>query len=100
MAAGRATASAGQGGSAPPALEVAGLTLDFRQDGRSLRVLDGVSFRVEAGKTLAIVGESGCGKSVSALAVMGLLPDTATLGGAIRLNGRDLTACCAAARWR
>jgi peptide/nickel transport system ATP-binding protein len=75
-----------------PALEVAGLTLDFRQDGRLLRVLDGVSFRVEAGRTLAIVGESGCGKSVSALAIMGLLPDTASVGGAIRLAGRDLTA--------
>jgi peptide/nickel transport system ATP-binding protein len=74
------------------ALEVAGLTLDFRQDGRVLRVLDGVSFRVDAGRTLAIVGESGCGKSVSALAVMGLLPGTASIGGAIRLNGRDLTA--------
>ena len=75
-----------------PALEVVGLTLDFRQEGRSLRVLDGVSFRVDPGRTLAIVGESGCGKSVSALAVMGLLPATASIGGAIRLNGRDLTA--------
>ncbi|WP_137123745.1 ABC transporter ATP-binding protein [Roseomonas sp. HF4] len=73
-------------------LEVSGLTLDFRQDGRRLRVLDGVSFRVDAGRTLAIVGESGCGKSVSALAVMGLLPDTASIGGAIRLGGRELTA--------
>ena len=75
-----------------PALEVAGLTLDFRQEGRTLRVLDGVSFRVDPGRTLAIVGESGCGKSVSALAIMGLLPDTARLGGAIRLGGRDLMA--------
>jgi peptide/nickel transport system ATP-binding protein len=83
-----------------PVLEVAGLTLDFRQDGRALRVLDGVSFRVEAGSTLAIVGESGCGKSVSALAVMGLLPDTASIGGAIRLNGRDLTALSAEDRRR
>ena len=73
-----------------PVLDVAGLTLDFRQDGRALRVLDGVSFRVEAGRTLAIVGESGCGKSVTALAIMGLLPATANVGGAIRLNGRDL----------
>jgi peptide/nickel transport system ATP-binding protein len=80
------------------ALDVAGLTLDFRQDGRVLRVLDGVSFRVDPGRTLAIVGESGCGKSVSALAVMGLLPGTATIGGAIRLNGRDLTALSAEER--
>jgi peptide/nickel transport system ATP-binding protein len=79
-------------------LEVSGLTLDFRQDGRRLRVLDGVSFRVDAGRTLAIVGESGCGKSVSALAVMGLLPDTASIGGTIRLGGRELTAMTAEER--
>jgi peptide/nickel transport system ATP-binding protein len=81
-----------------PALEVIGLTLDFRQDGRSLRVLDGVSFRVEAGRTLAIVGESGCGKSVTALAIMGLLPGTASIGGTIRLGGRDLGAMSAEQR--
>ncbi|MBP0462976.1 ABC transporter ATP-binding protein [Roseomonas sp. PWR1] len=75
-----------------PALDIAGLTLDFRQDGRRVRVLDGVSLRVMPGRTLAIVGESGCGKSVTALAVMGLLPDTAEVGGAIRLAGRDLAA--------
>jgi peptide/nickel transport system ATP-binding protein len=92
MASEPATGSAGQGSVGVPALEVAGLTLDFRQDGRMLRVLDGVSFRVAPGRTLAIVGESGCGKSVSALAVMGLLPETARVGGAIRLAGRDLTA--------
>ena len=74
------------------ALEVVGLTLDFRQEGRALRVLDGVSFRVDPGRTLAIVGESGCGKSVTSLAVMGLLPDNAAIGGAIRLAGRELTA--------
>jgi peptide/nickel transport system ATP-binding protein len=83
-----------------PALDVAGLTLEFRQDGRAIRVLDGVSFRVDPGRTLAIVGESGCGKSVSALAIMGLLPDTARLGGAIRLAGRDLTALGAEERRR
>ncbi|MBB5691117.1 ABC transporter ATP-binding protein [Roseomonas alkaliterrae] len=81
-----------------PALEVIGLTLDFRQEGRSLRVLDGVSFRVEAGRTLAIVGESGCGKSVTALAIMGLLPGTARIGGTIRLGGRDLGAMSAEQR--
>ena len=74
------------------ALEVVGLTLDFRQEGRALRVLDGVSFRVDPGRTLAIVGESGCGKSVTSLAVMGLLPENASIGGAIRLAGRELTA--------
>jgi peptide/nickel transport system ATP-binding protein len=75
-----------------PVLEVAGLTLEFRQDGRDLRVLDGISFSVKAGRTLAVVGESGCGKSVTALAIMGLLPASARIGGAIRLAGRELAA--------
>ena len=82
-------------GAMTPVLDIAGLTLDFRQDGRDLRVLDGISLRVHAGRTLAIVGESGCGKSVTALAIMGLLPATARLGGAIRLDGRDLDALSA-----
>ncbi len=71
-------------------LDVRGLTLDFRQDGRALRVLDGISFALQPGKTLAIVGESGCGKSVTSLAIMGLLPDTAQVGGQISLMGRDV----------
>jgi len=71
-------------------LDVRDLTLDFRQDGRALRVLDGISFALQPGKTLAIVGESGCGKSVTSLAIMGLLPDTAQVGGQNSLMGRDV----------
>ena len=55
-----------------------------------LGVLDGISFRAEAGKTLAIVGESGCGKSVASLAIMGLLPENARVSGSARLMGREL----------
>ena len=55
-----------------------------------LGILDGISFRAEAGKTLAIVGESGCGKSVASLAIMGLLPENAAVSGSARLMGRDL----------
>jgi peptide/nickel transport system ATP-binding protein len=55
-----------------------------------LGILDGISFRAEAGKTLAIVGESGCGKSVASLAIMGLLPENAEVSGSARLMGRDL----------
>jgi len=73
-----------------PVLEVAGLNLAFRQDGRALSILDGISFRAEAGKTLAIVGESGCGKSVASLAIMGLLPENAMVTGSARLMGREL----------
>ena len=54
-------------------------------------VVDEVSFALGAGETLALVGESGCGKSLTALAVLGLLPGAATLaGGRVTLEGRDL----------
>jgi peptide/nickel transport system ATP-binding protein len=55
------------------------------------RIVDHVSLSVGAGRILAIVGESGCGKSLTALSVLGLLPKAARIaGGEIRLNGRDL----------
>jgi peptide/nickel transport system ATP-binding protein len=69
---------------------VLGLSVEFATDRGPLRAVDGVSFSVEAGQTLAIVGESGCGKSVTALAIMGLLPRDVRLGGAIRLLGQEL----------
>ena len=56
------------------------------------RVVDGVSFALALGETLALVGESGCGKSLTALALLGLLPEAARLaGGAALLDGIDLT---------
>lgn len=58
-----------------PVLSVSQLTVRFK--GAPANVVDGVSFSVQPGKTLAIVGESGCGKSVTSMALMGLLPDTA-----------------------
>jgi oligopeptide/dipeptide ABC transporter ATP-binding protein len=63
----------------------------FTRDG-VVRAVDGVSFSVEPGKTLGIVGESGCGKSVTALSIMGLLPQppAKVVGGAIRFEGYDL----------
>jgi peptide/nickel transport system ATP-binding protein len=61
-----------------PVLSVDHLTVRFK--GAPANVVDGVSFAVQPGKTLAIVGESGCGKSVTSMALMGLLPDTATVG--------------------
>jgi len=70
-----------------PAIRVDALALDIGE----IDILNGVSFRVEAGQTLAIVGESGCGKSMSALAVMGLLPEGARIiSGSIRLGQREL----------
>ena len=72
-------------------LEVEDLAVSFvTRDGLAPAV-DGLSYAVTAGRTLAIVGESGCGKSVSSLAVMGLLGPTAHVArGAIRLKGTDL----------
>lgn len=55
-------------------LTVENLAVAFRKEGRSLRVVEDVSFVVKPGETLGIVGESGCGKSVTVLSVMGLLP--------------------------
>ena len=75
-------------------LETENLKVEFDTwDGR-VRVLDGVSLSVNAGETLGIVGESGCGKSMTALAIMGLVPKPAghVTGGAVRFNGEDLLA--------
>jgi peptide/nickel transport system ATP-binding protein len=82
-----APARAGQ-----PLLEVTDLrTWFFTRDG-IVRAVDGVSFHVMPGETLAIVGESGCGKSVTALSVLRLIPSPPgrLVSGSIRLAGRDL----------
>ena len=67
-------------------LEVQDLTVDI--DGR--RVVDGVSFEVPDGARVGLIGESGSGKSLTALAILGLLPDGATAAGSVRWNGREL----------
>jgi peptide/nickel transport system ATP-binding protein len=74
-----------------PVLELRDLSVTLRTDRGPLRPVDGVSFSVAPGRTLAVVGESGCGKSVTALSIMGLLPQGAQLGGSIRFDGRELT---------
>jgi len=73
-----------------PVLELRDLGVEFPTDRGPLRAVDGLSVRVAAGRTLAIVGESGCGKSATALAIMGLLPPGARLTGSARLLGREL----------
>jgi oligopeptide/dipeptide ABC transporter ATP-binding protein len=73
------------------ALEVRDLVTSFRSPAGPVRAIDGVSFNLEAGRTLCIAGESGCGKSVTALSIMGLLPDNATVeSGEVRFRGRNL----------
>src|SRR5688572_13396109 len=73
-------------------LEVDGLVTEFRTEHGTVRAVDGVSFEVPAGTTLGVVGESGCGKSVTALSVMRLIPDPPgrIAGGAIRYRGTNL----------
>ena len=73
-------------------LEVDRLTVSLPMVGGAARAVRGISFRLERGESLGIVGESGCGKSMTALALMGLLPDGGTLDGSIALNGRNLRA--------
>lgn len=73
-------------------LEVEDLTVVFRRKGEQpTTAVDGLSFAVEPGQTVGLVGESGCGKSVTALAIMGLLPRRGVrVSGSVRLDGTEL----------
>jgi oligopeptide/dipeptide ABC transporter ATP-binding protein len=71
-------------------LELSDLRVDFSQGARRVRAVDGLSYTIEAGKTLAVIGESGSGKTVSSRAVMGLLPETASVSGSVRFEGEEL----------
>ena len=73
-------------------LDVKSLKVRFVTEGHQVRAVDGVDFRIEAGETLALLGESGSGKSVTALSLNRLLPKSAEVSGAIRYQGRDLLA--------
>ena len=75
-----------------PLLEVKGLRTEFRTGGSSFAAVDGISFSLAPGETLGIVGESGCGKSVTSLSIMRLVPNPPgrITAGEIRLEGRNL----------
>jgi len=82
-----------------PLLEVRGLRTHFRTDRGLFKAVDGVDFTVGRGQTVGLVGESGCGKSVTSLSVMGLVAAPGTVEGeAIRFEGRDLLALPAEGR--
>ena len=75
-----------------PILVINNLHTSFRTPGGDRNAVRGVSFRLEKGKTLGLVGESGCGKTVTALSLMRLLPENAVITrGEILLSGQDLT---------
>ena len=73
-------------------LEIEDLRTQFFTSAGTVQAVDGISYTVEPGETVAIVGESGCGKSVGALSILQLIPDPPgrIVGGAIRFQGRDL----------
>jgi peptide/nickel transport system permease protein len=75
-----------------PVLAVENLAIGFDQRHGGVNIVDGISFEVHPGEVLGLVGESGCGKSLTALAVMGLQPKGARVGGQVRFGGRDLLA--------
>ena len=89
-------------------LEVQDLQVHFETDDGVVKAVDGVSFEVEQGQTLGIVGESGCGKSVANMTILGLTRSpNAEISGRIVFEGQDLAsstprscAACAATRSR
>ena len=74
-----------------PLLSVRNLRVGLQTSHGQLEALRGVDFEMQRDDTLGLIGESGCGKSLTALAIMGLLPERATVSGSITLNGTDLT---------
>ncbi|MET0152082.1 MAG: ABC transporter ATP-binding protein [Candidatus Binatia bacterium] len=76
----------------PALLEVRGLVTEFATDGGVVRAVDGISFTIDAGRTIGMVGESGCGKSVTALSILRLVPSPPgrIVGGQVLYQGRNL----------
>ena len=72
-------------------LEVSDLRVTLQTSRGAADALRGVSFAMQRGDTVGLIGESGCGKSITALALMGLLPDGARIAGSIRFDGQELT---------
>jgi peptide/nickel transport system ATP-binding protein len=90
---GKATSETGATPAAAPRplLQVQDLTVDYEVGGSRVRAVNGVSFELAPGDSLGVLGESGCGKTTAALAILGILPPTARVtGGSIRFRGRDL----------
>jgi peptide/nickel transport system ATP-binding protein len=76
--------------SGAPLLDVQDLRVTLQTPRGPADALRGISFTLQRGQTLGLIGESGCGKSITALALMGLLPDSAAVSGSLRFEGREL----------
>jgi peptide/nickel transport system ATP-binding protein len=76
-------------------LDVQDLSVRFDTDDGAVHAVDRLSFTLEAGEVLGVVGESGCGKSVSAMSLLQLLPETAHITGSAEFGGRDLISASA-----
>ena len=72
-----------------PLLEVSTLRVRLQTHRGPADAVRGVSFALESGETLGLIGESGCGKSLTAMALMGLLPESAEVSAASALTGRN-----------
>ena len=82
-----------------PLIEVENLRIDLDAEGRRFAAVEDVSFRIDRGETFGLVGESGCGKSITALALIGLLRHPLSIGaGKIRFEGREIQMLPTAAR--
>ncbi|ODN71020.1 ABC transporter ATP-binding protein [Methylobrevis pamukkalensis] len=91
LAAGAAPASAPAADPRETILSVEGLAIDIAGRNGPARIVDGISFDLRRGETLGVVGESGCGKSLSMLSLVGLLPNKIRVtGGTATFDGRDL----------
>ena len=75
-----------------PLLEARDLRIWYGSPGGAVRAVDGVSFALRKGEILGLVGESGCGKTTLGRGLLGLLPESAAMGGALEFQGRDLLA--------
>jgi peptide/nickel transport system ATP-binding protein len=75
----------------PNVLDIEGLTTHIRLTRSTVHAVDGISLHIAPGETLGLVGESGCGKSITGMSIMNLLPPGGRIvAGSVRLNGRDL----------
>jgi oligopeptide/dipeptide ABC transporter ATP-binding protein len=72
------------------ALEVTDLTVQYMRNGSAIEIVSGISYTIDRGRTLGVVGESGCGKTMTSLSVMGLAPPALSVSGSIRLAGREM----------